>query len=180
MHIARRTSRRWWLAGAAVLVVGVVAAAALFQPWRLLIDVEVRDADPFAAAAPPAMQADEPAPPTTAAGPAVVAGGSLTSIAHSTAGSVRLGRSAEGPVLFLDELQTDNGPDVRVVLSREPAGNASAGLGTGSLELGLLKGNVGDQVYPVPADADLGAYRSVVIWCERFAVAFGAAPLEPV
>ena len=45
------------------------------------------------------------------------------------------------------------------------------------LELGKLKGNRGNQVYPIPASADLGAYRSVTIWCIRFSVSFGAATL---
>ena len=33
-----------------------------------------------------------------------------------------------------------------------------------------------DQNYPLPDRLDLG-YRSVVIWCARFHVSFGAAPL---
>jgi hypothetical protein len=45
------------------------------------------------------------------------------------------------------------------------------------VELGKLKGNRGDQVYRVDAAVDLAAYRSVSIWCKRFAVSFGAAPL---
>ena len=55
------------------------------------------------------------------------------------------------------------------------AGNAA--LGDGALDLGPLKGNVGNQNYVVPAGTDLSRYRSVVIWCRRFAVPFGAAPL---
>jgi hypothetical protein len=45
------------------------------------------------------------------------------------------------------------------------------------VDLGRLKGNRGDQNYPVPADVDLGRYRSVTIWCDRFNVSFGAAAL---
>jgi hypothetical protein len=47
------------------------------------------------------------------------------------------------------------------------------------VELGRLKGNRGDQAYPLPAGVDPAAYRSVSIWCKRFAVSFGAAPLTP-
>jgi len=43
--------------------------------------------------------------------------------------------------------------------------------------LGALKGNIGGQNYPVPRAADPGRYRTVVIWCERFSVTFGYAPL---
>ena len=45
------------------------------------------------------------------------------------------------------------------------------------IDLGPLKGNLGDQVYEIPADADLGTVRSVTIWCVRFSVSFGAAQL---
>ena len=43
--------------------------------------------------------------------------------------------------------------------------------------LGGLKGNIGDQNYPIPADVNLADYRSVSIWCDRFSVSFGAAEL---
>jgi hypothetical protein len=45
-------------------------------------------------------------------------------------------------------------------------------------ELGRLKGNRGDQVYRVPASIDVDDYRSISIWCKRFAVSFGAAALQ--
>ena len=45
------------------------------------------------------------------------------------------------------------------------------------VDLGGLKGNIGDQNYEIPADVDLSQYQSVVIWCDRFNVAFGAADL---
>jgi len=37
---------------------------------------------------------------------------------------------------------------------------------------------VGDQNYEVPEDVDLSRYRTVVLWCVRFGVPFGAAPLD--
>jgi hypothetical protein len=42
-----------------------------------------------------------------------------------------------------------------------------------------LKGNRGDQNYEVPATVDLTKYRAVTIWCRRFSVNFGSAPLAP-
>jgi hypothetical protein len=41
-----------------------------------------------------------------------------------------------------------------------------------------LKGNIGDQNYELPANADLAKYRAVTIWCKRFSVNFGTAPLS--
>ena len=43
------------------------------------------------------------------------------------------------------------------------------------VELARLRGNKGNQVYDIPADVNLSQYRSVSIWCKRFAVSFGAA-----
>ena len=48
----------------------------------------------------------------------------------------------------------------------------------GFMLLGALKGNVGDQNYEVPADVDLTTYQAVTIWCRRFGVNFGTAPLN--
>jgi hypothetical protein len=47
------------------------------------------------------------------------------------------------------------------------------------VDLGALKGNVGNQNYAIPADVDLTDLSSVTIWCDRFNVSFGAAELRP-
>jgi hypothetical protein len=48
----------------------------------------------------------------------------------------------------------------------------------GFVTLGVLKGNVGNQAYPVPADVDLARFRAVTVWCRRFGVNFATAPLD--
>ena len=48
------------------------------------------------------------------------------------------------------------------------------------VDLGGLKGNIGNQLYPIPDTANLAVLRSVTIWCDRFDVSFGAAQLDPV
>ena len=45
------------------------------------------------------------------------------------------------------------------------------------IDLGDLKGNIGSQNYEIDATVDLSEYQSVVVWCVRFGVAFGAASL---
>jgi hypothetical protein len=45
------------------------------------------------------------------------------------------------------------------------------------VELGPMKGNIGDQNYDIPSTVDLEKYRTVTIWCKRFGVNFGSAPL---
>jgi hypothetical protein len=46
------------------------------------------------------------------------------------------------------------------------------------VELGVLRGNRGDQNYPVPRDVDTDRFRTAVIWSERFSVGFAVAPLR--
>ena len=97
----------------------------------------------------------------------------FTGKAHATSGTVRLIPQPDGTtVLRLENLNTSNGPDVKVVLSPDPDGYAS-----GAVTLASLKGNKGSQNYVIPADVDLGSIRSVVLWCKRFNVDFAVAPL---
>jgi electron transfer DM13 len=49
----------------------------------------------------------------------------------------------------------------------------------GFIDLGVIKGNVGDQNYTLGPDVDLSKYRAVSVWCKRFSVNFGAARLMP-
>jgi hypothetical protein len=104
--------------------------------------------------------------------------GMFVSLDHPTTGSVRVGTAPDGrQVVFIENLSTDNGPDLKVYLSP----SASVGvrsLGDGAISLGALKGNKGNQTYEVPAGTDLSAFNSVAIWCERFSVGFGTASLS--
>ena len=81
-------------------------------------------------------------------------------------------------VLRLTEFATSNGPDVHVYLVAAADVQDDATVKTaGFVDLGSIKGNVGDQNYDVPADLDLAKYRAATIWCRRFSVNFGTAPL---
>ena len=82
----------------------------------------------------------------------------------------------------LTDFTTSNGPDVHVVLARSDDKGLSQNIVTGQLdkvELGLLKGNQGDQNYYLPASLDLKKYNVVVVYCERFHAIFGIGRLEP-
>jgi hypothetical protein len=46
------------------------------------------------------------------------------------------------------------------------------------VELGNLKGNVGDQHYDIPAEANLNRYGTVVLWCNPFTVRIAVAVLR--
>jgi len=49
----------------------------------------------------------------------------------------------------------------------------------GFINLGVIKGNVGDRNYALAGDLDSAKYRAASMWCKRFSVNFGAAPLRP-
>ncbi len=99
---------------------------------------------------------------------------------HKGSGKATIYRLADGsPLLRLEDFQVTNGPDVRVILTRSPNPEAAGQVtGPGHLELAKLKGNMGNQNYPIPDDADVSAFKSVVIFCKPFRVIFSIASLE--
>ena len=111
--------------------------------------------------------------------PVQVTSGRFHKNAHETTGSAAIYRLADGRlVLRLTEFATSNGLDVRVYLvAADDVQEEAAAKLAGFVDLGALKGNIGDQNYDVPAGLDLSRYRAVSIWCRRFSVNFGAAPL---
>lgn len=117
-----------------------------------------------------------------AAGLREVLSGAFHDGAHETKGTATIYQAADGrEVLRLTNFMTSNGPDVHVYLvaAADAQDNATV-TNAGFLQLGSLKGNVGDQNYEIPAGTDLSKYRAVTIWCQRFGVNFGTAPLAPV
>jgi hypothetical protein len=83
-------------------------------------------------------------------------------------------------VLRLEDFETDNGPDLNVYLSTAPADAPAGEFDDDFVDLGDLKGNIGNQNYDIPIGVDLDVHSTVVIWCVRFDVAFGAAGLFTV
>lgn len=198
--------RNWkW---AAPLAASVVAAGAwLFFSWfgfhTLFFDETVSEAAPTftstsAAVAPNTTtdgtspqedagtepEASEPTGESTTSTspqsvPTVLAEGTFLDRSHPTSGrAIVLGGGERQRVLRLEGFRTDNGPDLFVYLSTAEADAPAGEFDEDFVDLGGLKGNVGDQNYEIPVDVQLDRYRSVVIWCRRFSVAFGAADLN--
>lgn len=157
----------------ALAVVALAAAWYLFRPELLFITRTVDEALPEA----PPIAAS-----TAAAGPTALARGTFRGLAHETKGAATIYRLANGTrVLRFTDFETSNGPDVRVYLVAAADANDEATVKkAGFVDLGAMKGNKGDQNYEVPAGVDLATHRAVSIWCARFSVNFGAAPLAPV
>ena len=196
--------RRWvLLTVGGVAAIAVAVALALFQPWKLWVDDRVDQAAP-AGAVPIAAVTTTSVPavvttststttttipsgtvaPTTSTLPTTTlatmpVGGEFVAIDHSTTGAALLLQDPSGTVFVrLEALDTSNGPDLFVYLSSNPPDGPEGAFDDDYLDLGRLQGNVGSSNYAVPAGTDLSRYASVVIWCDRFDSAFGAAPLS--
>jgi Electron transfer DM13 len=111
-----------------------------------------------------------PANASIAKEPIAVTKGSFKGLAHETKGLASIYQLADGKrTLRLTEFATSNGPDVHVYLvAAEVEKVNDAVKEAGFIDLGSIKGNIGDQNYDIPADADLNKYRTVSIWCARF------------
>ncbi len=98
--------------------------------------------------------------------------------AHPTSGVASV-LTDGSPQRFLrfDDFETDNGPDLNVYLTSADATENEGLFDDDFIDLGNLKGNIGSQNYEIPPEVDLDLYDTVVIWCVRFSVAFGAADL---
>jgi len=98
---------------------------------------------------------------------------------HKGSGQATIYRLPDGTlVLRLEGFAVTNGPDLFVYLSGHRAPRTSGELhAQGDREIAVLKGNVGNQTYALPADLDPAAYRSVVIYCKRFTTVFSTATL---
>lgn len=112
----------------------------------------------------------------------IVATGTFHGAAHSTSGRATVYSGSDGAdTLRLTHFKTSNGPNLHVLLIAATDAQDNEDFlkkGIERVDLGSLKGNEGDQNYAVPAGTDLSKYKAVSIFCERFDVNFGTAPLE--
>jgi hypothetical protein len=118
-------------------------------------------------------------PALALAEPTALESGSFVSAEHDTAGTVTIYKlNNSDRTLRLTNFHTSNGPDVHVYLTSAEKVNSNGDVIAGKyLDLGTLKGNIGNQNYSIPETVDLNDFHSVSIWCARFRVNFGAAQL---
>ncbi len=87
----------------------------------------------------------------------------------------------DGFVLRFEDFNVINGPDLRVLLTThaDPMGRGDVHADDVTyVELGKLKGNIGNQNYPIPDSVNVDDQHSVVIYCKPFQVVFAVAPLS--
>jgi hypothetical protein len=155
-----------------LLILAVVVAAGIawyaFRPERLFVNKTVNESLPTAASAATGPQAMD------------LESGRFHDGAHKTSGVATVLQLPDGKrTLRLTNFVTSNGPDVHVYLvAAKDATDSAMVKQAGFIDLGSIKGNIGDQNYDVPANADLNKYQAVTIWCARFNVNFGTTPLS--
>jgi hypothetical protein len=97
---------------------------------------------------------------------------------HQGKGDASIYQNPDGSYfLRFENFEVTNGPQLHVILGVEPNPFNHDTLGN-YLDLGPLKGNIGDQNYVIPAGTDLEAYGSVVIYCVPFRAIFAIAPIK--
>jgi hypothetical protein len=190
------------LVGLGYLAFGVFGVHTLFIDDKVDEAGPVFDSGAVAVAAPvepttmPEEQATPVAPAPTQAGepepepePVVTEAPAPQIVTLAEGGFIPLGRySGEGTAVVLNDgsaqrflrfenFSTDNGPDLRVYLTASDANGDSGAFDDDFVDLGVLKGNIGDQNYEIPPDVDLSVYDTVVVWCQRFSTPFTAADL---
>ncbi len=102
--------------------------------------------------------------------------GKFESFSHETTGKATIVMVGENAILRLSDFHTSNGPDVHVILNKN--NDPKSFTAETSIDLGVIKGNVGDQNYKLPNNLKIKEFNSVTIWCKRFAVSFGGAKLN--
>lgn len=99
-------------------------------------------------------------------------------IIHGGTGTATLYELPDGSrVLRFENFRVTNGPELHVILTRNDNPLTPEDVGTDYIDLGPLKGNVGNQNYNVPSEIDFSQYQAVVIYCLPFRVVFSVATL---
>ena len=118
-------------------------------------------------------EAKDARPDAQPSGPVTLTTGMFTGVdGHDGSGEAAVVEEGGDRTLTFTDFDVDPGAQVEVWLTPGPDEIDDR------IELGSLKGNVGDQQYEIPADADLNRYGTVVLYCTPFTVRIAVAPLE--
>lgn len=100
-----------------------------------------------------------------------IRGGTIVGVGHTAAGMAALYDKMGTKVILLSPYESQNGPDLKIYLSKdESAGDY--------INLGKLKSTMGKQSYIVPSGVNTDEYRYMLVWCEKFSVLFARAELN--
>ena len=90
---------------------------------------------------------------------------------HTASGTANIYDDNGQKFVVLDPYESQNGPDLKVYLSK----NVQA---SSYINLGPLKSITGKQAYAVPGNPNIEEYTYVHVWCEQYSVEFGRAELQ--
>ena len=136
------------------------------------------EAEMEAAAAAPDVEEVEDMPATDGGDPTPLQTGTFVGADsfHEGSGTATVFELADGSrLLRLEDFSVTNGPDLHVYLA--PVVDGVPQVNADAVDLGSLKGNIGNQNYDIPADLALDGEWGVVIWCQPFSVTFATAVL---
>ncbi|MGF1616333.1 MAG: DM13 domain-containing protein [Acidimicrobiia bacterium] len=182
------------------IVAIVIAIPAIAAAWwlgsPLFLDSEVNEAFPVSGAAEDQTEleattaqgtTDTTTPPAStvptsepATGPTTLLVGEFRDAdsSHRGTGTATIYELEDGSTLLrFEDFEVTNGPDLHVYLVPHQNPTSSEDL-EGYVDLGSLKGNIGDQNYQIPEGIDISEFGSVVIYCVPFHVFFSIAPLS--
>lgn len=97
--------------------------------------------------------------------------GVIMGVNHTASGTATIYLSDNRYVVTLDPFNSQNGPDLKVYLSKDVSASAF-------LRLGVLQSTNGKQSYVIPAGITITDYPYVHIWCEQFSVEFARAEMK--
>jgi len=169
---------KWILGAVALVVVGVGLWA--FQPWRLFTSSEIDEDRPTSVVGTDAATSEPTGSATPPAQDRTLATGEFEDAEHDTSGKVEVLQLADGRrFVRFENLASSDGPDLHVWITDRKSGGDWNSYDDGRyVKLGELKATHGNQNYEIPKSAKLAGLKSVVIWCDRFNVAFGTAPVS--
>ncbi|PIT92063.1 MAG: hypothetical protein COU08_04385 [Candidatus Harrisonbacteria bacterium CG10_big_fil_rev_8_21_14_0_10_42_17] len=99
---------------------------------------------------------------------------------HQGSGTAKVYKLADNSVFVrFEDFKVTNGPDLHVIVSDHPRPTSRNDfMGGLYLDLGSLKGNIGNQNYVLPEGYQAGDIKSVIIYCKPFHVLFALAELN--
>lgn len=100
----------------------------------------------------------------------IVAKANMVARAHDVKGEALLVKAEGQYFLRFENLETINGPDLRIYLSSDLSADDI-------VDLGPIRATRGNVNYVIPAGTDLSIYKNAMIWCRAFGVLFSYAQL---
>lgn len=104
-------------------------------------------------------------------GATLISQSNFSSNKHTTLGCMRIYSKNVSKNLVFEGFKTDNGPDLRVSLSKNTSD-------IDFVEIGGLKSIRGNFYYCFDNSINITDYKYVLIWCEDASVLFGNAQLK--